>query len=218
MKYAIYNPRPYEIHHLALSKVGDNKKVLELGCATGYITKLLKQKKCFVTAIDADSDAISKTEHIADEVIQADLNEPESIHIKTRYSVVLLMDVIEHIINREKLLHHIKKWLSNDGILVLSTPNIVHLRVRLDMVFGKFEYTKMGIMDNTHVHFYTRETILEELTKAGFIIKECIGSADLGQVPIIGRILKHIPKHVQFWIVSMFPRLLAVQWLIVAYK
>ncbi len=218
MKYATYNPQPYEIHHLALSKVGENKKVLELGCATGYITKLLKQKKCFVTAVDTDSDAISKTKHIADEVIQADLNEPQSLTIKKHYSVVLLMDVIEHIIHREELLQYIKQWLTSDGILVLSTPNIVHLRVRLDMMLGKFVYTEMGIMDNTHVHFYTRETILEELTKAGFIIKECIGSADLGQVPFVGRILKHIPKYVQFRVVSLFPRLLAVQWLIVAKK
>lgn len=218
MKYSIYNPRPYEIHHLALSKVGENKKVLELGCATGYITKLLKQKKCIVTAVDADSNAISLVRHIADEAIQADLNNPQSLKIKKHYSVVLLMDVIEHLIHREELLQYINTWLASDGILILSTPNIVHIKVRLDMVLGKFTYTEMGIMDNTHVHFYTRETILEELRKAGFMIRECIGSADLGQVPLFGRILKHLPKLVQFRIVSFFPQLLAVQWLIVAHK
>jgi 2-polyprenyl-3-methyl-5-hydroxy-6-metoxy-1,4-benzoquinol methylase len=218
MKYTTYNPRPYEIHHLALTKVGVEKRVLELGCATGYITKILKKNNCFVTAVDANSEAILQTKQIADEVIQADLNEPQSLNIKKKYSVVLLMDVIEHLINREELLQNIKKWLGPDGVLILSTPNIAHIRVRLNLLRGKFTYTEIGIMDSTHVHFYTKDTLLTELNKTGFSIKECIGSADLGQIPLFGRWLRHIPKHIQFMIVSLFPTLLAVQWLVIAEK
>lgn len=215
-KYSEYNPRRYEIHQLALERVPTKSTVLELGCATGYITNILHKKNCVVTCVEIDKASASLAKPYAHKLFIANLNEPSTIPIKSSFEVVLCMDVIEHLTNRKKLLSWVNKRLKFDGILILSTPNIAHIRIRMNLLWGNFTYEPIGIMDETHVHFYTKDTLTQELSLAGFAIEECIGSADLGQIPFFGRLLRYLPKSFQFFIVSINPNLLAVQWLIVA--
>jgi hypothetical protein len=72
-------------------------------------------------------------------------------------------------------------------------------------------------MDETHVHFFTRKTLTELLHSQGFVVDKCKGSADFGQLPLIGRLARHIPKSIQFSISQLWSSLLSVQWLTVAH-
>lgn len=215
-KYTTYNPREYEIHHMALTRVPHGSKVLELGCATGYITKLLSENACEVTGVELDKTAGGQAKKYAKKIIIGDLNYPSTLGIKETYDIILCLDVIEHLIQRNQLLKACKTWLKPGGTLILSTPNIAHLKVRLALLQGKFTYEKIGIMDETHVHFYTKETLVKEFLDAGFTIAEIQGSSDLGQLPLLGRILRKLPKKVQHSIVTLWPTLLSVQWLVTA--
>jgi hypothetical protein len=125
------------------------------------------------------------------------------------------MDVVEHINHRDELLTAVKSWLKSDGKLILTTPNIAHISIRLKLLRGDFTYTKWGILDETHVHFFTKSTLIQLFHKQGFKIEKVMGSADFGQLPILGRFARHLPKALQHQITTLWPTLFAVQWLIV---
>lgn len=218
MKYTLLNVRPYEVHSLVLNSVEPDSTALELGCASGYFSEALSNKGLSVVGVEYEKEAAKKAEKWCKKVIVADLEESANIAIKEKFDYVLLMDVIEHLKNRDALLMRIKEWLSMNGELILTTPNIAHISIRLKLLFGDFTYTKMGILDETHTHFYTRSTLLEELQNKGYATKECVASADFGQIPFVGRFLRHLPKSIQFSITKMFPTLLGVQWMVIATK
>lgn len=216
MKYTKYNTNKFEIHSMALDLVKSNSSVLELGCATGYYTRELLKKNCTVIGIDSEKEAIRAARKINKNSILGDLNYPQHIKVGRTFDYVLCLDVIEHLVQREEMLNFVKRKLNSNGTLILSTPNIAHVKVRVRLLMGVFDYEKIGIMDTTHLHFYTRKTIINEIKLAGFRQIEVFPSVDLGQVPLFGKLLRKLPKVIQKKIVDIDPELFAVQFLIIA--
>lgn len=132
---------------------------------------------------------------------------------------IVLADVIEHLRNSTSLLRLVRESLSEDGILFLSVPNIANITVRLGLLFGIFEYRERGILDQTHIRFYTMRTIRREVEAAGFRILAIRGSS----VPIrliIGRftpspVLRALER-LLVWITRLWRGLFAYQVIIVA--
>jgi SAM-dependent methyltransferase len=89
----------------------------------------------------------------------------------TPYGWIVLADVLEHLREPEALLSQCQKLLADDGRLVVSVPNVAHWSVRLSLLFGRFSYTARGILDRSHLRFYTLSTIQAELERAGFSIE-----------------------------------------------
>ena len=87
--------------------------------------------------------------------------------------------------------------------------------MRYKFAFGKFQYEKHGILDETHVHFYTIASLVSLIREMGYKIVNIIPSADLGQVPFLGRFLRRIPQNIQFFLVKLSPNLLATQFIVV---
>lgn len=216
MKYTEFNHREYESHMLVYNLIKPYSKVLDLGCATGYFAKELKKKHCDVTGIEFEKNAVKQAQKWCVHAYQGDLEHVGSLHIPAHtFHYVLLLDVLEHIQNRNALLSKIRQWLNDDGKLIISTPNIAHISIRLKLLFGDFTYTEYGILDRTHVHFFTKKTLYETLTKAGFIVENIESSSDFGQIPIIGRVFRHIPKRWQYYVTKWMEKLLAVQYVFI---
>jgi SAM-dependent methyltransferase len=90
-----------------------------------------------------------------------------------RFDKILLMDVLEHLVDPESLLRDCRKLLKPNGELLVSVPNIANLTVRLALAFGQFNYAERGILDKTHLRFFTRKTARRMLAGNGFeIVKE----------------------------------------------
>ena len=213
MKYTEFNHRQYESHMLVYNAIKPYSKVLDLGCATGYFAKELKKKHCDVTGVEYEEGAVVKARKWCVNTLQGDLEKIESLHIPPHtFNYVLLLDVLEHIQNRDALLGKIHEWVAYDGRLIISTPNIAHISIRLKLLFGDFTYTDYGILDATHVHFFTKKTLCETLIRAGFIIEHIEVSSDFGQIPFIGRVLRHIPKRWQYYLTKWMSELFAVQY------
>jgi 2-polyprenyl-3-methyl-5-hydroxy-6-metoxy-1,4-benzoquinol methylase len=83
---------------------------------------------------------------------------------------VLLLDVLEHLVRPERLLAEVRPALKEGGRLVVSVPNVANITVRLALLFGRFPYTDRGILDCTHLHFYTRQTARALLEENGWEI------------------------------------------------
>jgi len=154
--------------------VGSGRDVLDVGCGEGFLATELKRQGNRVTGIDALSEA-EQTEAL-EQYFSADLDAGiaevvEKLRGK-RFDRVLLMDVLEHLKRPEVLLRQCKDVLKPEGAVVVSLPNIANLTVRLMLLVGRFNYTVRGILDKTHVRFFTRRTARRFLEENGYRIVE----------------------------------------------
>jgi O-antigen biosynthesis protein len=216
MKYTQFNYHPYEAHMIVYNLVNPNTKVLDLGCATGYFARELTHKNCSVFGVDNDPEAIILARAFCTQTKRLDLETFTKKDLPKKYfDTILLIDVIEHVKNVENLLLTVHNFVKPGGNLILSTPNISHLSIRVNLLSGNFNRTETGIMDKTHVQFFTPQTLKELLINTGWQPKAIFASADFGQIPYAGRLLRHVPKSIQHAITSVTPALLGVQSIVV---
>lgn len=170
--------RPNDAHGIALQLVGTGKRVLELGAASGHVTKELVGRGNSVVAVEIDESLRNELSAFTDTVVIADLDHLDLIEKVDfeQFDVVLAGDVLEHTINTRLILEEIRQLLKPGGHVVISVPNIAHGDVRLALLNGEFRYRDVGILDRTHRTFFTRETLVEFLTVNGFTNLEVFAS------------------------------------------
>jgi len=157
---------------LALRLIPPGKTVLELGPATGRVTSILSERGCQVVAVERDGAMVPNLERYCSRVIVGDVERLslEEVFGDQRFDVILAGDFLEHLAQPLELLRHLTKYLAEDGYVVASIPNVAHGSVRLSLLIGKFEYKDIGILDRTHLRFFTLDTILRLFADAGFAI------------------------------------------------
>jgi 2-polyprenyl-3-methyl-5-hydroxy-6-metoxy-1,4-benzoquinol methylase len=169
--YPIKHSR-YSSHYYARLLVGRGQDVLDLGCGEGFFAAELKKEGNRIVGVDALPAAGEQA--ALERYICADLNaaQPEVARQagEHRFDRVLLLDVLEHLLRPQRLLAEIRPTLKESGRLVVSLPNVANITVRLSLLFGRFHYRDRGIMDRTHVHFYTRKTARAFLRENGWEI------------------------------------------------
>lgn len=160
------------VHTYSLGMVGHNKQVLELGPAAGHVTRALVQRGCTVVGIEIDPVAAAALDDVA-ECHVGDLDDPAVIGEVAgdrRFDVVLAGDVLEHLRHPLKALRACRKVLAPGGYVVLSVPNIAHADVAMVLARGRFPYHDWGLLDRTHVHFFTLDSLREMIRDAGFLM------------------------------------------------
>jgi GT2 family glycosyltransferase/2-polyprenyl-3-methyl-5-hydroxy-6-metoxy-1,4-benzoquinol methylase/glycosyltransferase involved in cell wall biosynthesis len=152
--------------------IGENKRVVDFGCAAGNLAQLLSKKGCIVTGVEINPEAAKIAEKYCQDVVIADLDFVSVTEILPvgEFDVAVFGDVLEHLRNPWKVLEETKKILKNSGYVVASIPNIAHGAIRLALLEGKFEYTEEGILDNTHLRFFTKKTVDELFDKSGYLV------------------------------------------------
>ena len=88
------------------------------------------------------------------------------------FDVVLFGDVLEHLKDSLQTLKRLKTFLRAEGYVVASIPNVAHGSVRLSLMQGRFQYRSLGLLDDTHLRFFTRESVEQLFKDAGFLITE----------------------------------------------
>jgi len=158
----------YSSHSFAIALAGSGNAVLDVGCGKGFLAAELARNGNRVTGIDtlAPEDVLPSVERY----FQADLE--EGIGKTGTFDRVLLLDVVEHLKDPGRLLTDCKNALKSNGLLVVSLPNVANITVRLKLLFGKFDYQERGIMDKTHLRWFTRGTARRLLEDQGYQIVE----------------------------------------------
>ncbi len=156
--------------------VGQHKRVLEIGCGPGSITRILaEQGRCRVTGLELDHEAIKKVRPFCEAVMQADLNSVEWPHLldgAERFDVVVAADVLEHLYDPWATLRRMVPLISKDGYLVISLPHVGHAAVASCLINGDFEYRNWGLLDRTHIRFFGLKNIEDLFAQAGLKIIE----------------------------------------------
>lgn len=155
-----------------LNLIGENKRVLEFGCATGYFSQMLSEKGCNVTGVEINANAAQKAQKYCSQVIVADLDFTPLSDILSgqTFDVAVFGDVLEHLREPWKILESVRKYINPKGFVVASIPNVAHGAVRLSLLQGKFNYQQYGILDDTHIRFFTKSSVIEMFEKSGYFI------------------------------------------------
>ena len=161
-------------HTLVTELVGAGHRVLDVGCSTGYLASVLKSAGNEVSGIEVDRAAADQARPFLRQLVVGDLNTLSlaDAFAGVQFDRVVLADVLEHITNPGAVLRDIKGLLGPDGKLVVSMPNVSHGSLRLALLEGSWRYTTVGLLDQTHIRFYTLETIVGMLADAGYAVEE----------------------------------------------
>jgi methionine biosynthesis protein MetW len=204
---------PYSRTWTLLEWIGRGKRVLELGCATGFMSRYLVQRRgCSVVGIEVDPKAAAEAKAYCSDVLVEDLNSSNWVtRLSDRsFDVAVMGDVLEHLVIPERVLTNLYPLLAKEGRLVISLPNIVHWLTRLKILFGQFNYEPYGILDHTHLRFYTPKT-------ARHIIEGCGYEVTRFHAVPGGRLSGH-GRPVWQWLAQRAPNLFAYQMLFEARK
>lgn len=166
---------PSSSHMQVLAAIRPGSVVLDLGCSQGLLAAPLKRIDARVVGVDSRAKELVSPE--LDAYYQRDLERPLELPEPRVFDYVVVSDVIEHVVNRVELLRSVRRYLKPDGRLLISTPNIAIWFYRLSLAAGRFEYGERGVLDQTHVHLFTRATFRREVEHAAFrILRERVTS------------------------------------------
>jgi len=173
-EYAHVDPPPYtekmspfSSHRRIIEAVPAGGKVLDVGCAGGYLARALAAKGCTVFGVDVHDDADARGACARFEV--ANLDGGDWAPAERNFDCIVFADVLEHM-RDTSILERARDWLKPGGTIVASTGNIALWYMRLALLTGRFRYSPRGILDETHVHLYTRDSFRELVINAGYRI------------------------------------------------
>lgn len=136
-------------------------KVLDVGCGEGDFGASIKRRMNIeVWGIELDSVAATRASDNIDKVLLGDLQEKISELPKKYFDCIIFNDVLEHLVNPYAVLEAVKLNLKGNGFVVCSIPNVRHCRILFNLVFRKqWRYEDSGILDKTHLRFFTEKSI-----------------------------------------------------------
>lgn len=169
LHYGVANTRLRKIMELVGNVSG--KRVLDIGCARGYIGALIKERGNFVAGIEISRPAAEEAKKVLDEVYVCDIE--RDCPSLNNFDLAILPEVLEHVFDPAEVLKKIYFFLNDNGKIIITTPNILLWTNRIKILFGIFRYTDQGLMDFGHIRFFTYRYLKEVLKKNGFeIVKE----------------------------------------------
>jgi len=208
--YVPFNERKHRAHTKLLNAVGSGKRVLDVGCSSGYLSEPLQQRGNTLVGIELDADAARAAERWCEQVLVGDVERMELPLEPGSFDVVLCGDVIEHLRDPGAALARLRPLLVPGGRLVVSTPNIANWAMRLSLLGGRWRYTDRGFLDRTHTHLFTRSTLVETIEGAGYRVERVDFS-----VPVPGD--NDLLDLVGYTIGRVRPQLFAYQWIATAH-
>jgi 2-polyprenyl-3-methyl-5-hydroxy-6-metoxy-1,4-benzoquinol methylase len=169
--YVPLNERRHRAHAKLLEAVGTGRRVLDVGCSSGYLARPLRERANTIVGLELDPAAASEAEAFCERVLVGDVETMALPLEPGSFDVVLCGDVVEHLRDPAATLARLRPFLRPGGRLVLSTPNVANWAIRLSLLAGRWRYTDRGILDRTHAHLFTRATLREALEEAGYRVE-----------------------------------------------
>jgi 2-polyprenyl-3-methyl-5-hydroxy-6-metoxy-1,4-benzoquinol methylase len=147
--------------------------IVDLGCDKGFLGQLLSPyaKTIHIHGVDRNRNVLKKAKGFYQSLYCFDLNDV-NWPLKDRYDMVVIADTLEHLVNPREAISAALKIVKDNGFLIISVPNGVHLWVRLQVLLGRFPQDERGLFDRTHLHYFTKrnlEQVINSFPKTVFI-------------------------------------------------
>ena len=155
--------------------IKEESSVLDVGCAQGRLGRKLSSKSCKLIGIDINQEAVNYakqqgfyTDVFFCDISQIDHEAFQRVKSYGPYDSIVLADVLEHLKDPTETLLQVRELLKEDGKILVSVPNIANNDICLNLLNGRFNYSKMGILDNTHLKFFTRDSFFQWIELINF--------------------------------------------------
>jgi 2-polyprenyl-3-methyl-5-hydroxy-6-metoxy-1,4-benzoquinol methylase len=191
--------------------------ILDVGAAQGILGRLAEGSGLAIDAVEPHPIWAEHARPFYRRVFNTTIEEaplPDAT-----YEVILCGDVLEHTVDPVGVLRRLRRAAADDATFIISVPNVAHLAVRLMLLFGRFPRMEKGILDKTHLHFFTRDTAEAMLREAGLQVER----ASVTGVPLAelwrggeGKLTFGIARRLQYAALTLFPRLFGYQWVFLA--
>ena len=209
----------YSSHSVILAMIGrGNGRVLDVGCGDGHLSAQIRSLGWYVVGLENHTISVDRAQSICDRIIVVDLNKFDApVLAEDSFDIVICGDVLEHLVDPLPTLKLLIERLKPEGQLIISVPNVAHAWVRLNLMFGRFEYTAQGILDRTHTRFFTRRSLIRLVTDAGLdvlVVRTTpVPIEEIFKITQPGRILFFL-QPIGALLSRLLPRLLAYQFVI----
>jgi SAM-dependent methyltransferase len=146
------------------------RRVLDVGCAQGQVGAALKAagRAREVVGLELSPQAAAEARQHLDDVVEGDIEAAQVPYPDGYFDLLLYADVLEHLKNPWDLVARQRRLLRQGGRVVVSLPNIGHYSTLLMLLRQQWRYQELGIMDYTHLRFFTRPGVLDLLRRAGY--------------------------------------------------
>lgn len=161
-----------------INLLGTGHDVLDVGCSEGYLGRYDNRRNRF-WGLDYNGAAVKMARAFYEDARCVDLNAEKIDGIFDRkFDIVVFADVLEHVLDPKSLLRSVRSLLKDSGTIIVSLPNVALWRVRMNLLFGKFDYTEYGVLDDTHLHLYTFASGRRLVESCGYRVVRTIGTAN----------------------------------------
>jgi SAM-dependent methyltransferase len=167
---------PYSSHYWILKLLeGETKPatILDAGTASGYLGKILKERGHYVAGIEYDAATAEKAKQYYDTFRVANI-ETFEFPYRSEFDYILFADVLEHLRDPAAVLQRCIPGLKENGKIIISVPNIANAIIRLSLLFGKFDYMDRGILDRTHLRFFTLRSLKKMMSEVSCKVLDVI--------------------------------------------
>ncbi len=215
-----FSPTQLEIIKL----VGKNKIILEVGPSTGYMTRAFLKNDCTIDVVELNKESLTKLPRSVRKVINHSIEDSSTESFLSKdYDFIVMSDVLEHLINPSAVLKMLRRLATDKTKLLVSLPNIASWPMRKQLFFkGNFEYQDSGLLDRTHLHFYSVDTLPQLLLENGWKVEKIVGTIirlpfeeTISKIPVLGFLFKTL---VYKNLVEKYKNLSYQHFLIVAHK
>jgi 2-polyprenyl-3-methyl-5-hydroxy-6-metoxy-1,4-benzoquinol methylase len=171
-----FKPFKYSSHYWILNAVrGETEpvRILDVGTASGYLGKMWRRGGHYVAGIEYDAAAAEKAREYYDAFQVADV-ESFAFPYRREFDYIIFADVLEHLRDPAAVLRRCIPALKESGKIIVSAPNIANWIIRLGLLFGKFDYMDRGILDRTHLRFFTKRSLKQLMSEVSCEVLDAI--------------------------------------------
>lgn len=167
-----------EIESLLPKKSAQSQRVLEIGCSQGHTLEWLKKAGHCTWAAGVEPYAELQVDiGSVDEFFKIDIEKEQPSIEAGSIDMILCLDVLEHLVDPWGTVRKLDALLKPGGLWIISVPNIRNYHILVDLAFrGKFEYSESGILDRTHLRFFTRESAIALAQSSGATVTHVLGT------------------------------------------
>ncbi len=164
-------PSEWSSHSLIVKQINalaPHSKVLDVGTASGTLARMCQNKAVRLFGIEPNQDWAQIASPLYEKLWVGTINDMEE-HSLAGYDAIVLGDILEHLADPQVVLQKLVNYQSPGSLFLISVPNIANFWIRLNLLLGRFDYTDRGILDRTHLHFFTRKSLLAMIKNTGLV-------------------------------------------------
>ena len=149
-----------------LANLPEHSRVLDVGTATGMLARMSQRNSLYIYGVEANAEWAEAAAPFYKEIVARPIEEVGDDFL-SGYQAVILGDILEHLPVPDSALRRLVNLQSSGSMFVISVPNVANFWVRLNLLLGRFDYSDRGILDRTHLRFFTRKTLVKMVKEAG---------------------------------------------------